>query len=261
MSNQAGWVSVWRQELENPIITKSPEHFTVWHLLLLLATSRPRRKLFKGKEIVLEPGQLIITRQELTQIVQGMNISKVRRVLEDFEKNGQIVQVQSNKNRLITIVNWNKYQKNGTQKTDKKTRNNAENNEEKNIDGTQLAHNWHTDGTQMAHRNTNIYNNINNNNKVNKVNKPSVVKKSDLPKKPTLDEIKAYCNQQNLTIDCERFYDYYSRYGWQMKGEPLDWKEVAESWNRTEYRKPKKENKLSVSRSYDIDEWEDYSMF
>ena len=137
---------MWRQELDNPIITKSLEHFAVWHLLLLLATAKPRRVLFKGKERVLEPGQLVTTRKELTKMIKSLNEPKVKRVLEEFENNGQIIQECSNKNRIITLVNWGKYQKTGQQNIPETSHKTVISDNRKDEIGQQLDNNWTTTG-------------------------------------------------------------------------------------------------------------------
>ena len=51
---------------------------------------------------------------------------------------------------------------------------------------------------------------------------------------PTLEEVKAYCNERKNGVDAERFVDYYSANGWvQGKGKPIkDWKACVRTWER-----------------------------
>ena len=59
------------------------------------------------------PGQLIIGRQAISEKFGGkssLSESKVQRVLKTLEIEHQIEQQTSNKNRLITVVNWELYQ-------------------------------------------------------------------------------------------------------------------------------------------------------
>ena len=44
-----------RKMLDNPIVCKDAEYFSVWCLLLLLATHKEIDKIFKGKKIKLKP--------------------------------------------------------------------------------------------------------------------------------------------------------------------------------------------------------------
>lgn len=51
---------------------------------------------------------------------------------------------------------------------------------------------------------------------------------------PTLEEVKAYCEERNNNVDAERFIDYYSANGWvQGKGKPIkDWKACIRTWEK-----------------------------
>lgn len=54
--------------------------------------------------------------------------------------------------------------------------------------------------------------------------------------KPTIDEIKEYCAQNDLNIDCERFFDYYESNDWHVgKNKMKDWEATARNWNRNNY--------------------------
>lgn len=104
-----GWICLHRKILDNPVVMKDADHFAVWIYLLLNATHKDYPALFKGKKITLKAGQLITGRKSLSSIL-GINESKVRRVLDDFEIDQQIDRQRSNKNSLITVINWDKYQ-------------------------------------------------------------------------------------------------------------------------------------------------------
>ena len=84
-----GWIKLHRKILDNPIITKDSDYLAVWTYLLLNTTHKEYDVLFKGKRITLK---------------------KVQRILKTLENEHQIEQQTSNKNRLITIVSWDKYQ-------------------------------------------------------------------------------------------------------------------------------------------------------
>lgn len=107
-----GWIELHRAMLENPIVMKSGDHCAVWICLLLLATHTERDVIFDGKRITLKPGQLITSRKSLKSLFKTtLNESKVQRILKSFEIEHQIEQQTCSKNRLITIVNWETYQK------------------------------------------------------------------------------------------------------------------------------------------------------
>lgn len=50
---------------------------------------------------------------------------------------------------------------------------------------------------------------------------------------PTLEEVKAYCQERGNTLDAERFIDYYTSNGWQVgKNKMRDWKAAVRTWER-----------------------------
>lgn len=104
-----GWIKLHRKMLDNPIIMKDAEHLAVWMYLLLNATHVEYPVLFKGKKIVLQPGQLITGRRSIASTL-CVNESKVRRILDAFESDQQIDRQRSNQNTLISLKNWDKYQ-------------------------------------------------------------------------------------------------------------------------------------------------------
>jgi hypothetical protein len=54
--------------------------------------------------------------------------------------------------------------------------------------------------------------------------------------KPTVEDVKAYCIEQSLTLDPHAFVDYYESVGWIVgKNKPMkDWKAAARRWARGE---------------------------
>ncbi|CUP57488.1 hypothetical protein [Enterocloster clostridioformis] len=81
----------------------------IWIYLLLNATHAEIPAMFKGQKIMLNPGQLITGRKVISDKLR-VTESKVQRVLKCYESERQIEQQTGNKNRLITIKNWNMYQ-------------------------------------------------------------------------------------------------------------------------------------------------------
>ena len=54
---------------------------------------------------------------------------------------------------------------------------------------------------------------------------------------PTLEEVKAYCEERGNTVDAERFINYYTSNGWKVgKASMKDWKAAVRNW---EEKKPK----------------------
>lgn len=104
-----GYVKVYRKLLDNPLVCKDADHLAVWLYLLLHATHREHAELFRGEKLLLKPGQLLTGRKAIAAKLK-LNENKVQRILKTFEKEQQIEQQASNKNRLITICKWQEYQ-------------------------------------------------------------------------------------------------------------------------------------------------------
>lgn len=65
---------------------------------------------------------------------------------------------------------------------------------------------------------------------------------------PTIDEVKAYCEERHNTVDAERFIDYYSSQNWKKaNGRPLeDWKAAVRTWEKNSYGSPKAQKAVEI---------------
>lgn len=120
--DNTGFIKLHRKLLDNPIVCKDSDYLAVWIYLLLNATHKEIPAIFKKQKILLQPGQLITGRVSIANKLK-VSESKVRRIINELKIDQQIDQQPSNKNSLITILNWNEYQKsdqqNGRQSTNK----------------------------------------------------------------------------------------------------------------------------------------------
>lgn len=105
-----GWIKLHRKMLDNPIVMKDGDYCIVWIYLLLNASHKDYQAMFNGQKITLHSGQLITGRKSIAQSTH-VNESKVSRILKLLKSEQQIEQLTSARNSLITIVNWNDYQK------------------------------------------------------------------------------------------------------------------------------------------------------
>lgn len=50
-------------------------------------------------------------------------------------------------------------------------------------------------------------------------------------KKPTIEEIEQYASEKNLTVDAERFFNFYESKGWLVGKSPMkDWRAALRNW-------------------------------
>ena len=62
--------------------------------------------------------------------------------------------------------------------------------------------------------------------------------------KPTINEIKEYCEERENKIDPSYFFDYYEAKGWKVgKALMTDWKAIIRNWERKEPAEVQKEEK------------------
>jgi hypothetical protein len=135
----SGWIKLYRQVKDKPYY-KDSEFIHLW-IHLLLCANHSEAEYLNGYDIVkLKKGQFITGRKKLS-FETGISESKIERILKVFESEQQIEQQTNSRNRLISIVSWDKYQQ-SEQQTDSKrtasgqqvnTNNNNKNNKEEQI--------------------------------------------------------------------------------------------------------------------------------
>jgi DNA-binding transcriptional MocR family regulator len=104
-----GWIKVYRSLLDHPRFDDG-DWLKVWLFLLCRATHTAYRVVFEGKDTELKPGQLITSRQSIVEFCR-VERSKVERILKTLETEHQIEQRSCTTCRLVTILNWEKFQK------------------------------------------------------------------------------------------------------------------------------------------------------
>ena len=51
--------------------------------------------------------------------------------------------------------------------------------------------------------------------------------------KPSVEEVRAYCQERGNTVDPERFFDFYESKGWKVGNNPMkDWKAAIRTWEK-----------------------------
>lgn len=80
---------------------------------------------------------------------------------------------------------------------------------------------------------------------------------------PTVEEVRAYCQERQNNVDPEKFVDYYTSNGWVVgKSKMKDWKAAVRSWERNNFssgtykqkpvdQKPQTETDIAFARMFD----------
>ena len=84
-------------------------------------------------------------------------------------------------------------------------------------------------GTPSQKSCDNIDNDINISTKVDKIDN-----KGNRFIKPSLEDIRAYCQERGNAVDPETFYDFYQSKGWKVGNQPMkDWKAAVRTWEKS----------------------------
>lgn len=152
-----------------------------------------------GVAVTLKTGQLLTGRKVLSAATH-INESKIQRLLKLFESLHMIEQQTTNKNRVLTVLNWSTYQASEQQVNNRRT---------------------------TSEQQVNTYNNENNANNENKK------KGSKRFAPPSLAEAKSYITEKNLnTVDAESFINFYESKGWMVgKNKMKSWKATISGWH------------------------------
>lgn len=68
---------------------------------------------------------------------------------------------------------------------------------------------------------------------------------------PSVDEVKAYCDERKNNVDPQSFVDFYSSKGWRIGKDPMkDWKAAVRTWERRNNDKPTPQKKYVTAEEY-----------
>jgi len=106
---QDGYIKLHRCILDSGW-ARHPDYMAVWVYCLLRGNYKPADVVTKwGGVVKLEAGQFITSREQIS-LNTGVQESKVERILKHFKNEQQIEQQNRGKFRIISILNWRKYQ-------------------------------------------------------------------------------------------------------------------------------------------------------
>lgn len=122
MIQPVGYFKIWRELFTKPIWQEStPEQKVILLTLLAMANFDEKEWEWEGKQYRANKGQFVTSLRSIAETAgNGITIKKVRTAIDRFEKYGFLANKSTNKNRLITIVNWELYQSNEDKKAKKK---------------------------------------------------------------------------------------------------------------------------------------------
>ena len=91
----------------------------------------------------------------------------------------------------------------------------------------------------------------------NKVNTNKEKREQKAPAIPVLQDIKAYIQENGLSVDAEQFYDYYTARGWMLSGTQIvDWTALLRNWERRERKEGVHYGKQNPARLHEANRLE-----
>jgi DNA replication protein DnaD len=110
-----GWIKLHRELFDKPIwLLSTPEQKVVLIALLGLANHAEKKWEWQGKPYTCKAGQFITSLESIKKRCgKGISLQNIRSSLKRFENFGFLTNKSTKQNRLITICNWDTYQKQG----------------------------------------------------------------------------------------------------------------------------------------------------
>ena len=162
----------------------------------------------------------------------GLTTQQVRSALVKLEKTGEISKKSTNKNTLIIVLGYAKYQDlfvEEQQTNNKQTTNSLYNKNEKNEKNEENEKNIYK--REPYKDNTDMYISA-----------------------PTLDEVKRYIRDNSLKTNAQDFYDYYEGNGWTVARAPMrNWKAMCRKWSRSQITQKEKTGDITRPPTYDLE--------
>lgn len=202
-----GWVSIHRSIQDHWLYDDRPFNYSMaWIDMVLSCNHSDNKILFNRNPITIERGQMLTSIRNLADR-WGWGRDKVARFLKLLESDGMIIKESDSKRTLITLVNYDFFQGCAF--------------ENRTVNGHRSDTDKATDTAQTI-----MNNNVNNENKNNSASKHF--------KAPSVEEVQRYCRERGNNVDAERFIDYYSARGWELKkGQKMkDWKAAIRTWEK-----------------------------
>lgn len=187
----------------------------VWFKLLCLAGKQNNSGVFMMND------KLAYTDEMLATIFRR-NVNTVRLALNTFESFGMIEKIDN----VITIPNWEKHQNlDKLEQYREQTRKRVARHREKQ--------------KMLAENDCNVTETFSNADRLDKnrleedKNRLEEDNNTKRFKKPTIEEIEAYCKERNNNINANAFFDYYESKDWMIgKNRMKDWKAAIRTWER-----------------------------
>lgn len=116
-----GYVKLWRKSIDAGWL-RNHELWVLWTYFLMKATHKQCSVIIEGRQVHLQPGQLVVGRNKITREI-NLSDSIYRNRLNLLKKMGNVTIKPTNKFSIITIAKWADYQSEPIETTSRTTSN------------------------------------------------------------------------------------------------------------------------------------------
>lgn len=198
------------------------EKFTrrqAWQDLILTTNHKDWQIIVRWNYIEIKRGQNWYSEETFAKR-RKWSRNKVRRFLKHLETEHQIEQQKSKLKTVITIINREKYQGNGT--TDETTERHQTKQQTDTNKNVKNVKEWKEEKKTLDTGDV-------------VPNKPPVERKKFI--KPTIEEINKYCFERKNGINAEHFFDHYESNGRKVWRNPMiDRKATVRTWEKSNFK-------------------------
>jgi hypothetical protein len=201
----SGWIKLHRDIKNHWIYTEKRKFskFEAWTDILLSVNHAQAKTIIKGKLITIERGESILSLDSWA-IKWGWNKSAVNRFFDLLKKDGMILLQNEMVTTRLTVCNYASYQ------------------DERNADETQKKRKRNATETQTK--------------SIKEEQEQEEEKEEEQDKKfkkPTIDEIALYMDEQGMVNVSERFYNFYEAKDWMIgKNKMKNWRACVITWKK-----------------------------
>lgn len=243
----AGFVKLYRELKDTPLwINANSVTRDVMITLMLNACYKETEWNEYGRVIVLHPGQMVLSLNEVTmKCAKGATYKQIRGAMDYLKRAGFLETSRAKKKTLITLTGWEKFQPENEARAESRAESRAECGQDDvhNV-GNKSAICGHDEQHNEGELIKEEYKNKENNNIYNitgeeKTESDEAKKKKKKFVRPGVDDVDSFFKENgfdfNTRDQAERFVDYYEANGWtQGKScKPLkSWKAAARNWAR-----------------------------
>lgn len=222
---EIGYIKLHRKLLNWEWI-ENPNVLSIFVICLLKANHKANT--WQGIEV---PAGSLITSYEKLSAISGLSVRQVRTALDKLKMTGELTSKSTSRYSMISIKNWELYQIND-KRVDKQP--------DRRVDSPAVSQMTTNKNDKNIRNKEYNYNPLINDNYIKSYSSDFCKKspsessvKKNIFKKPTIEEIKQYCIENNKNVDAESFYNFYESKNWMIgKNKMQKWKAAIATWDR-----------------------------